>query len=155
MYKLAKSYTSVTMKSRIDLVWPKMRKFIHFLKRFQTVSFIALKNHVPLPRFPETFNMWYRTVHGRKYNIGFISVTICGGYISKYPRLSCKLSLLTKYKIPKEHCFPFFQTPAHAIGMKPCKSKDRERVFVYETTVASNYSELGVHEQSLNTGYSR
>ena len=64
-------------------------------------------------------------------NIGFISVTICGGYISKYPRLSCKLSLLTKYKIPKEHCFPFFQTPAHAIGMRQCKSKDRERVFVY------------------------
>ena len=54
-----------TTISRIDLVWPKMRKFIIFFKkRFRSVSYIALKNHVPLPRFPETFSMWYRIVFG-------------------------------------------------------------------------------------------
>ena len=37
-----------------------------FLKRFQTVSYIALKNHVPLLRFPDTLSMWYRIVHGTK-----------------------------------------------------------------------------------------
>ena len=56
-----------TTKCRIDLVWPKMKKFIRFYQSFETVPYIAMKNHVPLPRFPETFSMWYRTVLGRKW----------------------------------------------------------------------------------------
>ena len=59
-------------------------------KCFHAVLYTALENHVPLPRFPETFSMWYRIVFGTGNDIGFITVAICGGYISKYPELRSK-----------------------------------------------------------------
>ena len=39
-----------------------------FLKCFHAVWYIALKNHVPLPRFSETFSMWCRGIFGTKWH---------------------------------------------------------------------------------------
>ena len=65
-----------------------MKKFIHFLKSFQTVPYIALK---------KMFHYWDSPrllvcdtgLYLNKNDLGFITVAICGGYISKYPRLYC------------------------------------------------------------------
>ena len=51
-----------------NVLWPTIRKFNHFLKWFHAVLYTALENHVPLPRFPETFSMWYRIVFGTKWH---------------------------------------------------------------------------------------
>ena len=48
------------------------------------VSYIALKNHVPLPRFTVCDTGLYM----EQNDIGFITVAILGGYINKYPRLN-------------------------------------------------------------------
>ena len=39
-----------------------------FLKYFHAVSYIALKIHVPLPRFSETFSMWCKGKFGTKWH---------------------------------------------------------------------------------------
>ena len=51
-----------------NVLWPTIRKFNHFLKWFHAVLYTVLENHVPLPRFPETFSMWYRIVFGTKWH---------------------------------------------------------------------------------------
>ena len=50
------------------VLWPTIRKLIYFLKCSHAVLYTALKKHVPLPRFPETFSMWYRIVFGTKWH---------------------------------------------------------------------------------------
>ena len=59
-------YASSTIKCIKSVLWPINRKFIYFSKWFHAVLYIALVNHVPLPRFPETFSMWYRILFGTK-----------------------------------------------------------------------------------------
>ena len=44
-----------------------MLKYIYFSKCFHAVLYIALKTHVPLPRFSETFSMWYRNIFETKW----------------------------------------------------------------------------------------
>ena len=39
-----------------------------FLKCFHAALYIALKTHVPLPRFSETFSMWCRGIFGIKWH---------------------------------------------------------------------------------------
>ena len=63
---LSKLYASFTIKCIKNVLWPTNRKFIYFSKWFHAVLYIALENHVPLRRFPETFSMWYRIVFGTK-----------------------------------------------------------------------------------------
>ena len=64
---LSKWYAHFTIKCITYVLWPTIRKSIYFLKCFHVVLYTALKNHVPLPRFPETFSMWYRIVFGTKW----------------------------------------------------------------------------------------
>ena len=63
---LSKLYASFTIKCIKNVLCSTNRKFIYFSKLFHAVLYIALENHVPLPRFPETFSMWYRIVFGTK-----------------------------------------------------------------------------------------
>ena len=63
---LSKLYASFTIKCIKNVLWPTDQKFIYLSKWFHAVLYIALENHVPLPRFPETFSMWYRIVFGTK-----------------------------------------------------------------------------------------
>ena len=49
-------------------LWPKNVEIHLFLKCFQAVLYIALKTHVPLPRFSETFSMWCRGIFGTKWH---------------------------------------------------------------------------------------
>ena len=63
---LSKLYASLTIKCIKNVLWPTNRKFIYYSKWFHAVLYIALENYVPLPRFPETFSMWYRIVFGTK-----------------------------------------------------------------------------------------
>ena len=65
---LSKSYAYFTIKCMKNVLWPTIRKFIYFLKCFHAVLYTALENHIPLPRFPETFSMWYRIVFGTKWH---------------------------------------------------------------------------------------
>ena len=74
------------MKSRVDLVWPKMKKLIHFLKSFQTVSYIARKTMFHARDSPRLL-VCDTGLYLEEDDIGFITVAICGGHISKYPRL--------------------------------------------------------------------
>ena len=53
----------------MDILWPKMLKYIYFSKRFHAISYIVFKRHVPLLRFPETFSMWFRSILGTKWHM--------------------------------------------------------------------------------------
>ena len=52
----------------MDILWPKMLEYIYFSKGFHAISYIVLKRHAPLPRFPETFSMWCRSIFGTKWH---------------------------------------------------------------------------------------
>ena len=67
-YMLNKWYTYFTIECMTNVLWPTIRKFIYFLKWFNAVLYAALENNVPLPRFPETFSMWYGIIFRTKWH---------------------------------------------------------------------------------------
>ena len=67
-YMISKSSPSFTVQCITEILWPKMLKYIYFLKCFHVVLYFAIKRHVPLPRFPETFNMWCRSIFGTNWH---------------------------------------------------------------------------------------
>ena len=67
-YMLSNSSPSLTIQCITDILWPKMLKYIYLFKCFHAVSYIAIKRHVPLPRFSETFSMWCRSIFGTKWH---------------------------------------------------------------------------------------
>ena len=56
-----------------------MLKYIYLFKCFHAVSYIAIKRHVPLPRFSEIL-VCDAGVYLEQNDIGFITVAICGGF---------------------------------------------------------------------------
>ena len=90
-YKLAKSYTLAYFEEQNRPCVTKNEEIHSILKCFQAISYIALKKHVPLPRSPRLL-VCDTGLYMEQNDIGFITVAICGGYISKYPRL---MTLLT------------------------------------------------------------
>ena len=97
---LSKSYAYITIECMTNVLWPTIRKFIYFWKFFHAVSYTALENHVPLPRFPETFSMWYRIVYGTKWhrfhyccNLWWVQPLYCINTLDYYTTLHLTLLL--------------------------------------------------------------
>ena len=90
-YKLAKLYTFFTTKSRIDLVWPKMRNSFIFQKAFRQYHILPWKTMFHSRDSPRLL-VCDTGLYLEENDIGFITVAICGGYISKYPRLYASIT---------------------------------------------------------------
>ena len=65
---LSKSGAVFTVYCISGDLWPKNVEIHLFLKCFHAVLYIALKTHIPLPRFSETFSMWCRGIFGTKWH---------------------------------------------------------------------------------------
>ena len=68
------------------VLWPTIRKFIYFLKCFHAVLYTALKTMFHSRDSPRLL-VCDTGLYSEQNDIGFITVAICGGYISKYPGL--------------------------------------------------------------------
>ena len=96
-YKLPKLYALFIIKCRMDLMWPKWANPWIFLKALT-------RDHI-LP-WKTMFHSWDSPrllvcdtgLYLEQNDISFITVAICGGYISKYPRLICKYMLIPPLK---------------------------------------------------------
>ena len=93
IYMLSKSSPSLTVQCITDILWPKMLRYIYFLKCFHAVLYIAIKRHVPLPRFPETFSMRCRSIFGTKWhrfhyccNLWWVQPLYCINTLDYYSR---------------------------------------------------------------------
>ena len=92
-YKLAKLHTLFTTNSRKDLVGPKMRKFVHFFKQLSDGIIYCPKNMFHSRDSPRLL-VCDTGLYLEENDIGFITVTISGGYISKNPGLQWTKAIL-------------------------------------------------------------
>ena len=97
---LSKLYQSLTVKCITGALRPKMLKHIYFLRCLDAVLYIALKSHVSLPRFPETFSMWCRIIFGTKWhrfyyccNLWWVQPLYCINTLDYYWSLKCSWSI--------------------------------------------------------------
>ena len=103
---LSKLYAYITIECMTNVLWPTIRKFIYFWKCFHAESYTALENHVPLPRFPETFSMWYRIVFGTKWhrfhyccNLWWVQPLYCINTLDYIPIRSSRSSSLWRHQM--------------------------------------------------------